>query len=192
MIISTSHRLFPGTNTTWSPDRAYRYFLRRPWEEQLSFGFADAGLLGEQETRPPIAFLLLNPSTADELKDDPTVARCRRFAVAWGYGEVMILNAFAYRATDPKDMKAQADPVGPDNDTTIQTAVSTVLDLGGRIVCGWGNHGSHMQRTTALLQVLGQWRDHPQLLGFPKTKSGDPGHPLYLRKDVLLTPLFEE
>lgn len=145
-----------------------------------------------QEVRPPIAFLLLNPSTADEVKDDPTVARCRRFAVDWGYGEVMILNAFAYRATDPKDMKAQADPVGPDNDETIQTVVSTVLELGGRIVCGWGNHGSHLQRTTALLEVLSQWRDHPQLLGFPKTKSGDPGHPLYLRKDVLLTPLFKE
>ena len=102
----TSELLFPGQDTTWSPDRVHRYFLRRP-----------AGMLDRD--KPVIAFVLLNPSTADEVKDDPTVAKCRRYAAGWGYGEVIVLNAFAYRATDPKNMRAHPDPIGPDNDATI-------------------------------------------------------------------------
>ena len=94
----TSDILYPGTDTTWSPDRSHRYFLRRP-----------ASLL--DQAKPVIAFILLNPSTADERKDDPTVAKCRRYAAGWGFGEVIVLNAFAYRATDPKNMKAHPDPI---------------------------------------------------------------------------------
>lgn len=183
-VPSTESRLFPGTHTTWSPDRRYRYFLRRPWEEQLSLGLVEAGQ--GSAARAPIAFVLLNPSTADERKDDPTVARCRRYGLAWGFGEVIVLNAFAYRATDPKDMRAQIDPVGPDNDTTLLTTISTVLDMGGRVVCGWGNHGGHLQRSDHLRQILAPFSD---LRCFPKTKAGEPGHPLYLRKDVALERL---
>ena len=124
----TSDILFPGIDTTWSPDRSHRYFLRRP-----------AGLL--EQDKPVIAFILLNPSTADEVKDDPTVAKCRRYAAGWGYGEVIVLNAFAYRATDPKNMKAHADPVGPDNDRTILETAQAVHGLGGTLLCGWGTHG---------------------------------------------------
>ena len=78
-----------------------------------------------------MVFVLLNPSTADEIKDDPTVAKSRRHAAGWGYGEVIILNAFAYRATDPRNMKAQPDPIGPKNDQVIQETCAAVVDLGG-------------------------------------------------------------
>ena len=137
-------------------------------------------------TRPPIAFCLLNPSTADEAKDDPTVARCRRFAVAWGFGDIIVLNAFAYRATDPKDMKAHAEPVGADNDATIVETVEWVLDQGGQLVCGWGNHGSHLDRSTHLRALLEPFKATGKLFGFPSTKSGEPGHPLYLKNSVEL------
>ncbi len=182
--LTTQDRLFAGQNTTWSPDRRYRYFLRRPWCEQLDQGFAEAG--ADDMQRPPIAFLLLNPSTADERKDDPTVARCRRYAVAWGFGEVIVLNAFAYRATDPKDMRAQSDPVGPENDATLLATLPVVQALGGRLVCGWGNHGAHLGRSDHLRELLA---DFQGLRCFPKTKAGEPGHPLYLRKDVALQDL---
>lgn len=183
-VVSTQERLFPGTHTTWSPDRRYRYFLRRPWEEQLGLGLLENQQDGE--ARAPIAFVLLNPSTADERKDDPTVARCRRYGLAWGFGEVIILNAFAYRATDPKDMRVQNDPVGPENDATLLATVATVLDMGGRVVCGWGNHGAHLQRSDHLRAILAPFG---ALRCFPKTKAGEPGHPLYLRKDVTLEDL---
>lgn len=173
-MATTSQLLFSGQDTLWSPDRAYRYFLRRSVEHDF-----------ELSAKPPIAFLLLNPSTADEMKDDPTVARCRRFALAWGYGEVIVLNAFAFRATDPRNMKAQADPVGPENDAVIIETTRVLFEFGGTLVCGWGNHGAHHNRGTAIREVI---RAYPAR-AFPLTKVGEPGHPLYLRNDVQLRDL---
>ena len=132
-----------------------------------------------------IAFLLLNPSTADEVKDDPTVRRCRLYARDWGYGEVIVLNAFAFRATDPQDMKACADPVGPENDAIIAQSVAALYAAGGLLVCGWGNHGAHLNRGRAVRALLRPYAAR----GFPFTKAGEPGHPLYLRKDVQLQDL---
>ena len=163
----TSDILFPGTNTTWSPDRSHRYFLRRP-----------AGLLDQD--KPVIAFILLNPSTADELKDDPTVAKCRRYAAGWGFGEVIVLNAFAYRATDPKNMRAHPDPVGPENDATVLATATAVHELGGTLLCGCGTHGAHLDRSAKLQDLLA----HFPLKAFTLTKHGEPGHPLYLRGDL--------
>lgn len=87
----------------FSPCRRYRYGLYRGW--QLGTGFA--------------MFVGLNPSTADETADDPTIRRCIAFARAWGYGALFMANLFAYRATNPTEMLAQADPVGPENDATL-------------------------------------------------------------------------
>lgn len=170
----TSDILFPGHDTLWSPDRAYRYFLRRAVDQDWDLS-----------QKPPIAFLLLNPSTADEVKDDPTVKRCRRYAAAWGYGEVIILNAFAFRATDPKNMRAAPDPIGPDNDKVILETTQAVFGLGGALVCGWGNHGAFLDRGKAVRALL----DPYEVKAFPHTSAGEPGHPLYLRKDVTLERL---
>ena len=181
--------LYPDQQTRFSPCRTWRYFLRRPIEQQIEQGFLVNDLLNQPDPtikRPPIAFCLLNPSTADENKDDPTVARCRRFAVAWGYGDVIVLNAFAYRATDPKDMKAHAEPVGAENDETILSTVEWVLKSGGKIVCGWGNHGDHLQRSTHLRTLLSPFKNSEKIFAFPVTKSGQPGHPLYLKNSVEL------
>lgn len=171
---TTSQILYPGEDTLWSPDRAYRYFLRRSVEGDW-----------ELSQKPPIAFLLLNPSTADEVKDDPTVNRCRRYATAWGYGEVIILNAFAFRATDPKVMRAHPDPVGPENDRVIAETTKALFDQGGTLVCGWGNHGAFQDRGARIRELLKPY----SVQAFPFTKAGEPGHPLYLRKDVELQDL---
>lgn len=82
------------------PGDCYRYRLSRTWDEK----------------KPHAMFVMMNPSTADPLVDDPTVAKCGRFARAWGYGGIYVGNTFAYRATDKKHLRLVDDPTGPDND----------------------------------------------------------------------------
>lgn len=118
-------------NGTWayaeySSSEKYRYSLALRWD------FSDEGRY--------LNFLMLNPSTATELANDPTVEGCERRAMEWGYAGVTITNIFAYRATDPGEMKAQADPVGAWNDKTIFDEAR----YSGMVVCAWGNHGEHM------------------------------------------------
>lgn len=136
----------------------YRYSLTRTW----------------QPAAPKALFVLLNPSTATEAQNDPTVERCERRARALGFGAFGVVNIFAFRATDPKVMRAMADPVGPLNDAAIAEAALWA----DRIICAWGTHGAHRARgaeVLALLRALGQPLHH---LGL--TREGHPRHPLYL------------
>lgn len=129
-------------------------------------------------------FIMLNPSTATHEVVDPTITRCLGYAKAWGYSGLEVCNIFAYRATDPKDMKAQTDPIGPVNDDTIASVALSVESEGGIIVCAWGAHGKHMQRSEAVIKRLQQ---HDVPLYFLKLNAdGEPGHPLYLKSS--LTP----
>ncbi|HEY5894703.1 MAG TPA: DUF1643 domain-containing protein [Chthoniobacterales bacterium] len=148
------------SSAVFSPCRRYRYELWRRWSDA-----------------PYCMFIGLNPSTADETHDDPTVRRCINYATRWGFGALCMTNIFAYRATDPMDMKAVTDPVGPDNDATLKR----VADDAGIVVSAWGIHGIHMGRERAVKAML------PALHCLQMTKSGAPGHPLYLRAD--LTPI---
>ncbi|TAM23399.1 MAG: DUF1643 domain-containing protein [Nevskiaceae bacterium] len=148
--------------TIFSPDRLYRYTLWREW------------LGGEGYCM----FIGLNPSTADEVQDDPTIRRCIGFAKSWGYGALCMTNAFAYRATDPKVMKAQAEPVGPDNDSHLQRVAAEA----GVIVAAWGVHGSHRNRCFEIPRLI------PNLHCLARTQLGDPKHPLYLRADLRPVP----
>jgi hypothetical protein len=150
---------------TFSPDRVYRYAL---WRE-LEFFY-------ERQ----VMFIGLNPSTADETNDDPTVRRCIRFAKTWGFSRMCMTNIFAFRATDPSVMLAAADPVGPENDKFLRECA----DRSHLIVAAWGNHGGHLYRDQQVLKLI------PKLQCFGKTKSGNPKHPLYLRKDSLLQALL--
>lgn len=138
-----------------SPCRAYRYLLWRTWNEPSGH----------------VAFIGLNPSTANESLDDPTIRRCIGFARKWGYGGVWMLNLFAFRATDPKEMKAAADPIGLGNNDylNIQTRRARL------VVACWGAHGFHLRRGEKVIAML----DGPiYCLGM--TKHGHPRHPLYL------------
>lgn len=145
----------------YSDCERYRYLLTREWDA--------AG--------PRALFVMLNPSTATEVQNDPTVERCERRARALGFGAFRVTNIFAYRATDPKDMRAQPDPVGPENDAAIVESVAWAGD-GGRIICAWGAHGAHLGRGAAVERLLrGTGRD---LFHLGLTKAGDPKHPLYI------------
>jgi hypothetical protein len=127
------------------------------------------------ESKERIAFVGLNPSTADEVKNDPTVTRCINYAQRWGYGGMWMLNLFAYRATDPNIMKAQADPVGPENDRSILEVYSQARLS---IAC-WGTHGAHRDRGRQVIAQL------PALHCLGITKAGYPKHPLYLHRDLV-------
>ncbi|MCA0271224.1 MAG: DUF1643 domain-containing protein [Proteobacteria bacterium] len=112
---------------------AYRYRLSRDW---------GGG--------PRIAFIMLNPSTASELRNDPTVARCEGRARRGGFGGFDVLNLFAFRATRPEDLRAAADPFGAAN-------ADTVLEVASRaatVVCGWGVHGAHLGQGAAMRGAL--------------------------------------
>lgn len=144
----------------FSDCRTHRYALWRRWQWQ---GFANQ-----------VMFIGLNPSTADETEDDPTIRRCIRFAKDWDYGGLLMMNAFAFRATDPKDMKSASDPVGPANDEAFGQRRSQV----GLIVAAWGVH-CPLEREIAVCLAIGKTI---HCLG--RTKNGRPKHPLYLRADT--------
>ena len=149
------------SEAVYSPCEAYRYLLTRTW---------DAG--GRRAL-----FVMLNPSTATEVQNDPTVERCERRARVLGYGAFRVCNIFAYRATDPKVMRAAADPVGPGNDA----AIADSAPWADAIVCAWGSHGDFLDRgraVEALLRATGRPLYH---LGL--TRGGQPRHPLYIGYD---------
>jgi hypothetical protein len=140
---------------------------------------------GQSDART-MHWIMLNPSTADALEDDPTIRRCVGFARHWGFDAISVHNLFAVRATSPYDMKQANDPVGPDNHDYIVAMCDRASTLREPVVCGWGNHGSYMDQANT---VLG-WLDvsiHPKyVLHFGKTIADQPLHPLYLPSD---TPL---
>lgn len=159
----------PGTwnaGATVSSCEMYRYALWRDWDASLG----------------RVCWVMLNPSTADAEEDDPTIRRCVNFSAAWGYGGIVVVNLYAFRATRPHEMLAEMDPVGPANDETI----IEVLDSGltKLVVCAWGNHAPR-ERADAVVALLRR-RVTPHALRF--TKSGAPQHPLYLPGDLVPSP----
>ena len=149
----------------FSECRKFRYSLWRLWDRRRNY----------------VNFVCLNPSTADEIHDDPTIRRCIKYSQEWGYGGLYITNIFAFRATDPKIMMAAADPVGPENDGYLE-----LVSLGAGItVAAWGGNGGYRGRADKVLSLL----NDPHYLSM--TKSGHPGHPLYLKGDLEPQPLEE-
>lgn len=148
-----------------SPCGKYRYFLSRIWDIK----------------KPRVLFVMLNPSTADAEKDDPTIRRCIGFAKEWGYGGIYVVNLFALRATNPTELLAAHLPVGVENETWIRKASS----LSNLVVCAWGN-GRIVEKLQKRLDSNWKplsWIDKP-LYYLELTNDGTPKHPLYLKKDL--------
>lgn len=141
------------TDAKLSDCRKYRYALWRTWDE----------------SKPYAMFIGLNPSTADETEDDPTIRRCITFANTWGYGGLCMANLFAYRATEPSEMMSAQNPVGPDNDIWLKNLARNA----GVLVAAWGNNGTYLGRSKEVLMML------PNLKCLKLNKSGEPAHPLY-------------
>ena len=129
-----------------------------------------------------IAFVMLNPSTADDQNDDPTIRRCIDYAKRWDYDELLVLNIFAYRSTDPAKLKTVYDPVGRLNEKAFKHNLSFVSE----VVCAWGNHGSlAVEGIPQSIRAL-HWIQSAGLtpMALRITKSGQPAHPLYLPKHL--------
>jgi len=158
MITKTHTKGDAPSTAIYSDCENYRYSLTRIWDD----------------TAPRVLFVMLNPSTATEVQNDPTVERCERRARTLGYGSFCVCNIFAYRATDPKVMRAQANPVGPENDAAITDAAAWAND----IVCAWGTHGAHLDRGANVESIL---RNQPKpLTHLGLSIAGHPKHPLYI------------
>jgi hypothetical protein len=158
-MISRSHQKGDAESVAvYSDCERYRYQLTRIWAPE----------------RRKILFVMLNPSTATEVQNDPTVERCERRARTLGFGAFRVCNIFAWRETDPHVMRKAIDPVGPGNDAAIRDSCSWA----DRIVCAWGTHGAHLDRGAAverLMRATGRPLFH---LGL--SKDGHPKHPLYI------------
>jgi hypothetical protein len=136
----------------------YRYLLWRTWDE----------------TRPRLLWVLLNPNTADEQTDDPTLRRCIRFSREWQYGGLEIVNLFAFRTPHPHDLHRAADPIGSENDQYLATAAARAAG----IILAWGEKGTYLQRDRAVLALLSLYSTQPlYCLGI--AHNGCPRHPLY-------------
>lgn len=166
----------PTENAVFSECRTFRYSLVRRW--------ADG---------PTATFVMLNPSTADEKSNDPTVAKCVKFAQSWRYkqavglfgdsskppefrpyGRLVVVNIFAWRATDPEELYRVPDPVGPANDSAIiEACLRSEL-----VVCAWGRHGALRDRGLEVFNMLSTLNVGPFCLR--QNKDGSPEHPLYV------------
>jgi hypothetical protein len=125
----------------------------------------------------------LNPSTADETNDDPTVRRCIGYARSWGFGGLLMTNLFAFRATDPRDLKRAPDPSGPGQLASLRASANSVLADNGAVLAAWGIHGSHQGWADRARAMLIDAEIPVACLGL--TRSGEPRHPLYLRADAV-------
>jgi hypothetical protein len=145
-------------SATLSDCRTYRYSLSRTWDNSKAY----------------VLFIGLNPSTADENKDDPTIRRCIDYAKSWGFGGLKMVNLFAYRATLPSDLKKADFPIGVDNDKHIKELSSSASIT----IVAWSNDGSYLNRDKEVLELI----KNPMCLNI--NKSGQPSHPLYQKKDL--------
>lgn len=156
----------------FSPDRTYRYWLFRGWGNTAAKPWTEDRAL---------VVIGLNPSTADETHDDPTIRRCMSFARRWGHGGLVMLNLFAFRSPAPEGLLSTVDPIGSANDQTL-----TEWTHGRRVLCAWGVPGAINGRgaiVAKLLRALGR-----DLICLGLTKDGHPKHPLYLKADTKPVP----
>jgi len=125
----------------------------------------------------PILFIMLNPSTADAEKNDPTIRRCIYFAGRLGGSELTVVNLFALRSTDPKKLLTHPEPIGPLNDEAIKRE----MDKASVIVLAWGANKAAKKRGMELLESIDhQTMFRVQCLG--TNRDGSPRHPLYVKK----------
>jgi hypothetical protein len=157
-IVERDDSLLGDAGAAWfSHDRAYRYLLTRRWGDPHRW----------------MTFIMLNPSTADAFADDPTIRRCTGFAKREGCGGLNVLNLFAWRATDPRELPGCPNPAGPYNDHFL---TSCVYDQDPVVVAAWGTGGTLQGRDREVARLLAAMGVEVRCLGV--TKDGHPKHPL--------------
>ena len=154
-----------GSGAIFDTTGTYRYTLWRRWSLES----------------PQITFIMLNPSTADEARDDPTIRRCIGFAKTWGYGALEVVNLFAYRAAFPTALRSVENPIGIENDRYLLQAAERCAAL----VLAWGTLGSLLDRDREVFKLLAGGKART-LYCLGVTRDGYPRHPLYVKNQVSL------
>lgn len=148
------------TSATLSLCGTFRYDLMRGWDHSL----------------PEMVWVMLNPSTADHEVNDPTILACIDFAKRNGFGSIRVVNLFAFRSPHPKVLKQADDPVGPDNDRTLDELFESISEYGGMVVAAWGANGDYLGRNEIVAEMIE--RTGLDVMCFGVTKDGHPKHPL--------------
>ena len=163
MTLTKRHETAAGwREAVYSECGVYRYSLTAHWDDTL----------------PRLVYVMLNPSKATELANDPTIERCERRARRLGFGAFTAVNIFALRETSPERLKAAAEPEGPENLAHIRSAVAEA-DM---ILAAWGVHGAHRGQAEGVLAELRKSGRPLHVLGL--TKDGHPRHPLYIAYEI--------
>ena len=163
LVLEETVELCVRKTALFDKNRIYRYSLTREWK-----GLAAA--------TGKTLFIMLNPSTADHKVDDPTIRRCMGFAQRFWSATLQVCNIFAFRSTDPKALKKDCDPEGPENDRMILEAAKDAT----RIIAAWGAHGKLHGRGEYVLRELLRGRE---VLCLKQNSDGSPQHPLYIPAD---------
>ncbi len=153
-------------SASFDTSRRYRFSLHRLWDEKLDMA----------------TIIMLNPSSADHLTNDPTIGRCVQLARFWGFGGINVVNLFAYRTASPAHLREIKRPVGPGNNAYI----AANAEKAAAVILGWGNHGAYRGRDQEVLELLSPF----ELWCIGTTKSGQPKHPLYAPGTVALRRFF--
>jgi hypothetical protein len=155
-----------ASSAIFDTTRRYRYSLKRTWSNDY----------------PRVTFIMLNPSRADELQNDPTISRCLGFAYDWGCGSLEVVNLFAYCTSYPYELMRANDPIGKDNDHFLMQAVANAHFT----VIAWGTKGTYLERNRRVLDLLLAQTQSEHLYYLGLTKEGHPCHPLYLKRETRL------
>ena len=153
MLKKTFQKNDAYSEAIYSECMTYRYRLTRSWEPSAK----------------RVTFIMLNPSTATEIQNDPTVERCERRARALNFGAFCVTNIFAYRETDPGKMRAASDPIGPENDREIHEAALWA----DQIIAAWGTHGAFLDRGQTIQKQLSRSSKPIYHLGLTKANARD-------------------
>lgn len=155
----------------------YRYRLWREWDRRW----------------PTLAFLMLNPSTADHITDDPTIARCLARASAGKFGRLDVVNLFPLRATHPDELLTHPSPLGPTRGAiTADGAIADSLERAHTIICAWGAHAAAPARAADVMRLLALIGVRDRLFHLGLNKDGSPKHPLYIAASTRPKPFSLE
>jgi hypothetical protein len=162
IIVKQHKTLFQQSEAHFSYCEKYRYWLRRDWD--LS--------------KAPISFLMLNPSTADEVDNDPTIERCQRRAITMGFGSMIIVNLFPFRMTDSKQLNKVDNLLG--KAAQADGAILRAVGISNMTVCGWGKHPLAAPRAQHVMALLKQVGLQNKVMCLQLNADNSPQHPLYI------------
>ena len=156
----------PGGSAIFDISQRYRYCLTRCWADT-------------HEPIHQVTFIMLNPSTANAEKDDPTIRACSQFAQHWGYNQLTVVNLFAYRTPHPSALEKTTDPIGPNNDRYLVEATTSA----DKVILAWGNSGNLLNRAQTVLSLLHTYKH--KLYTLERNHSNQPRHPLYIKRTTV-------